>query len=314
MNQVTLFKHFSEIDKPHYSSIKAVLEGIKGGKLKAEIEKIRASTDEDEIKSLKMQLPCVLFAGLFDIPLTKQRADGTYFKSFRNDNSLSKHSRFVPFDIDDVDDVELEKQNLMKDEYIYAAWTSPSGTGIHGLIKIADGNRHEEHYSAILKKYPHFDHSARNQSRVLFFSYDENLLVNENSKTFFEVFEEEKFEGIVMSNATTDYKKLDIAAKMIRSAQTGERHNAVIKASYLVGGYIAGGMSEETIARDILRHEVFNKFEGKDVEIEYRAIDDGIKAGQYMPINELAKYQQEVMEEAGIMEDELSFLTENKDD
>lgn len=313
-NQVTIFRHFSEIDKPLYSSIGAVLEGIKCGKLKDEIEKIRATTDEAEIKSLKMQLPCVLFAGLFDIPLTKQRADGSYYKSFRNDNSLSKHSRFVPFDIDDVDDVEGLKQDLIKDEYIFAVWKSPSGTGVHGLIKIADGNKHEAHYTALIKRYPQFDTSARNPSRVLFFSYDPNLLTQEVSKTFFEVLEEEKLEGMSMSQSSTDYKKLDIAARMIRVAELGTRHNAVIKASYLVGGYIGGGIVEESIAREVLRHEVFNKFDGKDVQIEYQAIDDGIKAGQFMPINEVQRYQQEVMQEAGILEEELSFLSDNKSD
>ena len=312
--QITLFKHFSEIDKPLYSTIEATLKGIKEGKVKTEIEQIRASKNQDEIKKLKLQLPCVLFAGKFDIPITKHKEDGTMYKSFRNDTSLSIHSRFVPFDIDDVDDVETLKSDMMKDEYIYAVWKSPSGTGVHGLIKIADGNKHEQHYSSLIKRYPQFDSSARNPSRVLFFSYDPNVLVNENSKTFFEVLEEEKFEGMVMSQITTDYKKLDIAARMIRSAEMGTRHNAVVKASYLVGGYIAGGLAEESIAREVLKHEVYNKFDGKDVEIEYKAVDDGIKAGQFMPINELAKYQHEVMQEAGIMEEELSFLSSNLDD
>jgi len=312
--QITLFKHFSEIDKPLYSTIEATLRGIKEGKVKQEIEQIRASKDDDEIKRLKLQLPCVLFAGKFDIPLTKHKEDGTMYKSFRNDTSLSIHSRFVPFDIDDVEDVATLKTDMMKDEYIYAVWKSPSGTGVHGLIKIADGNKHEQHYSSLIKRYPQFDTSARNPSRVLFFSYDPNLLINENSKTFFEVLEEEKFEGIVMSQITTDYKKLDIAARMIRSAEMGTRHNAVVKASYLVGGYIAGGLAEEAIAREVLKHEVYNKFEGKDVEIEYKAVDDGIRAGQFMPINELAKYQHEVMQEAGIMEEELSFLSSNISD
>lgn len=297
-----------------YSTIEATLKGIKEGKVKQEIEQIRASKDEDEIKKLKLQLPCILFAGKFDIPLTKHKEDGTMYKSFRNDTSLSIHSRFVPFDVDDVEDVETFKTDMMKDEYIYAVWKSPSGTGVHGLIKIADGNKHEQHYASLIKRYPQFDTSARNPSRVLFFSYDDNLLLNVNSKTFFEVLEEEKFDGMVMSQITTDYKKLDIAARMIRSAQMGTRHNAVVKASYLVGGYIAGGLAEETIAREVLKHEVFNKFDGKDVEIEYKAVDDGIKAGQFMPINELAKYQHEVMEEAGIMEEELNFLSSNIDD
>jgi len=314
MNKITVFKVFSEVDQPSYVSLDAVINGIRDGKCKSQIDNIRSCKDDAEIKKLKMQLPCVLFAGAFDIPITKQRDNGTFFKSFRNDNSLSIHSRLVPFDVDDVDDVDRFKKDIIQDEFIHAVWKSPSGTGVHGLIKIADGNKHEQHYAALLKRYPMFDPSARNPSRVLFFSYDPEILIKEDSKTFFEVLEEEKFEGIKMTQITTDYKKLDIAAKMIRSAETGMRHNAVIKSSYLIGGYIAGGIVEEAIAREVLRHEVYNKFEGKDIEDEFRAIDDGIRQGQYMPINELARYQQEVMEEAGIMEEELSFLSSNPND
>jgi hypothetical protein len=312
--EITIFKHFKEIDKPLYASLTSIFLGIKEGKVKEAIELIRESKDEDEIRNLKMQLPCVLFAGKFSIPISKKREDGSVFQSYRNDTSLSIHSKIVPFDIDDVDDVEGAKAEMMRDEYIHAVWKSPSGTGLHGLIKIADGNRHEEHYAALIKRYPQFDTSARNPSRVLFFSYDPDILINYDSKIFFEVLEEEKFEGMTMTQMTTDYKRLDIAAKMIRSAETGTRHNAVIKASYLVGGYIGGGLVEESISREVLKHEVFNKFEGKDVEIEFKAIEDGMKAGQFMPINELARYQQEVMEEAGIMDEELSFLSSNIDD
>ena len=311
---VTVFKHFSEIDKPVFVSLQSVFEGIKDGRIKDKIKQIRKSKSEEEIKKLKMQLPCVLFSGRFDIEITKQREDGSFYRSFRNDNSLSVHSRLVPFDVDDVEDIPSFKNELMKDEFIHAVWTSPSGTGVHGLIKIADGNRHESHYAALLKRYPRFDPTARNPSRVLFFSYDEDLMINEDSKTFFEILEDDIKVGQELSSSYTDYKKLDIAAKMIRMSETGSRHNAVIKSSYLVGGYIAGGLVEESIAREVLRHEVFNRFEGKEVDIEYRAIDDGLKAGQYMPINELARYQHEAMEEAGLIEEELSFLSNNKSD
>jgi len=312
--QVTVFKHYSEVDKPSYVSLESVLGAIKDGRKKDEILRIRKSTDESEIRALKMQLPCVIYSGRFDIEMSHRRKDGSYYKSFRNDESLSVHSKLVAFDIDDVEDVEKLKADLIQDDYIYAVWKSPSGTGVHGLIKIADGNRHEEHYSALLKRYPMFDTTARNPSRVLFLSYDENLLINEDSKTFFDLVEREEFKGIELSGSFTDYRKLDIAAKMIRMAETGARHNAVIKSAYLVGGYVAGGIVEESIATEVLKHEVFKKFDRDELDIEYKAIEDGIKAGQFMPINEIAKYQQSAMEEIGIVEDELSFLSDNKTD
>ena len=58
---VTVFKHFSEIDKPVFVSLQSVFEGIKDGRIKDKIKQIRKSKSEEEIKKLKMQLPCVLF-------------------------------------------------------------------------------------------------------------------------------------------------------------------------------------------------------------------------------------------------------------
>jgi len=313
MSTATIFRHFSEIDKPYYNSISKVLEGIKNGNAKEQIEAIRSATSDQEVSRLKLQLPCVLFSGRFDIPVTKERQDGTMYKSFRTDESLSTHSKFVPFDVDDVP-IEKLKADALKDEYIYALWKSPSGTGCHGLIKIADGNKHDEHYTALLKRYPIFDPTARNPSRVLFFSYDPDIYINENAKTFFEVSEKVISKGVNMSSGFTDYKRLGVAAKMIRISEQGGRHNAVIKASYLVGGLISGGIIEHEIGKMVLEHEVMQKFDADDVDIELKAVDDGIKAGQYLPISVVDRYEKEVMEEVGAIEEELSFLSNNRSD
>jgi hypothetical protein len=311
---VTIFKKYSDIGNPITIDIQRVLNSIKNGKVKEQIEKIRQESDQDVITQLKKELPCVLFAGEFTIPIKKTREDGTIYESYRNDNSLSIHSKFIPFDVDDIDDVEKFKIDAQKDPFIYALWTSPSGTGLHGLIKIADGNKHEEHYNAILKRYPIFDPTARNPSRILFLSYDPNIYINHDSKTFFEVIENVRNEGILMTGVTTDYSKLNIASKMIQKAEIGQRHHSVIKASYLAGGWVSGGLVEQDVAKMVLEHEVLKKFGADEYEIEIQAVSDGLKAGQYMPINELATYERSAIEELGMIEDELSFLVSNKVD
>ena len=311
--RITFFSHINEVDKPKYVSIDKALNMIRdGGNIKELIEKIRTSNDEAEIRELKKQLPCVLFSGVFDIPIKKQRADNTYYESYRTDESLSLHSRFIPFDIDDIDEVEKYKQDAQKDEYIYALWVSPSGKGLHGLIKIADGNRHDQHYNALLKRYPMFDTTARNPSRVLYASYDPTIYINHDSKTFFEVVENTRNEGIVMSGDRTDYAKLNIASRMIQNAEQGTRHNAVMRASYLVGGWVAGGLVEEHIGRQILEFEVSKKFSGDEIDIELRGIADGMIRGQLAPINELEAQERGAVEELGIIDEELSFLSNNK--
>lgn len=312
--RVTVFKSFKEIDKPHYNDIQSVIDGIKYGKIKDKIEAIRRETDEATISSLKKDLPVVLYAGVFDIGIIKEREDGTFYKSFRTDESLSVHSKIIPFDIDNVDDVLRLKEDMSKDPYVMALWVSPSGTGLHGLMKIADGNRHDEHYSAILKKYPQFDPTARNPSRVLFFSYDPDIYVNYESKVFFELQEKEVTGGISMTDGFTDYKRLGVAAKMIRLSEQGGRHNAVIKASYLVGGLVAGGIVEEYVGRMVLEHEVYQKFSPDERDSELKAVADGMQAGKYMPISDVKRYEDEVWHEVGAIEEELSFLSDNRSD
>ena len=313
MSKVTLFKTFRDVDKPNYVHLHKVLEGIKNGAKKELIEKIRSEKDEAVISKLKLELPCVLYAGEFRIPIEKERTDGTYFVSYRNDESLSIHSKYIPFDIDDIDDIPKYKEDAKKDPFIYALWTSPSGTGLHGLIRIADGNKHEEHYTALLKRYPVFDTTARNPSRVLFFSYDPDIYINESSKVFFEVAEKQVLtQGVNMSEGFTDYKRLGIAAKMIRISEQGSRHHSVIKAAYLVGGLITGGIVEEAVARFILQHEVYRKFHADEQQIELKAIEDGINMGKLMPISDLEKIENEVWDSVGAIEEELSFLSDNR--
>lgn len=315
MGKVTIFKTFRDVDKPSYTNLRAVLEGIKNGAKKELIEKIRSEKDDAVISKLKLELPCVLYAGEFRIPIEKERTDGTYYLSFRNDESLSIHSKYIPFDIDDIDDIPKYKEDAKKDPFIYALWTSPSGKGLHGLIKIADGNKHEEHYTALLKRYPVFDPTARNPSRVLFFSYDPEIYINENSKVFFEVAEKQVVtQGVNMSEGFTDYKRLGIAAKMVRISEQGSRHHSVIKAAYLVGGLITGGIVEEEVGRFILQHEVYRKFAPDEQQIELKAIEDGILHGKLMPISDLEKIENEVWDSVGAIEEELSFLSDNRMD
>ena len=310
---ITIFEKFSSIGKPYTTSVEAVFKAIREGKVKEQIEQIRSEKDQEVIGKLKMELPAVLYAGVFNIPIKKTRADGTVYESYRNDKSLSIHSKLIPIDVDDVDPVKY-KSEAHKDPYIYALWTSPSGTGVHGLIKIADGNKHEQHYNALLKRYPVFDPTARNPSRILFMSYDSDIYINYDSKTFFEVIEDIRNEGIQMTGATTDYSKLNIASKMIQKAELGKRHHSVIKAAYLVGGWVSGGLVEESIAKKVLDYEVFKKFGPQEADAEYQAVEDGIKAGQFMPINELATFERTAIEEMGLIDEELSFLVKNQDD
>ncbi len=143
--------------------------------------------NEDTKRSLKSNLPCVLFTGEFNKPITKINASGKEYVSYRDDKSITKHSGLVPIDIDNVEDLDYAVSELINDDIIYALWRSSSGKGLHGLVKIGDGNKHTEHYRALIKRIKGLDTTAQNVARVLYVSYDPNIYVNTSSSVFYDI-------------------------------------------------------------------------------------------------------------------------------
>jgi hypothetical protein len=298
MPNVTLFKNITDTTNPVIQPLGMVMSYIKDGRWKDKVEAIRNCYDELLIPQLKSELPCILYAGEFTV---------------RKDESLSKHSGYVPIDIDDIDNIDEVIASLKQDQFIHALWKSPTGSGCHGLIKIGDGRNHRRHYNAIIKRYKVLDTTARNVSRVLYASYDPDMYINLYSSTFYDVEDDEEIirpGGISLSGAgTTDYKKLDIAAKMIRMAPDGEKHHILLKASVLLGGFISAGKVERDVAESILYHEI-SKRNIDDAESARQTIRDGITYGMLAPIHETENSYNEALEYINYAEDELNFLSD----
>lgn len=271
MSAVTIFENILSISNPKLVTVDAVLKAIKDGRYKDKVEMIRGCDNDEDKRMLKSNLPCVLFSGEFNKPITKTNASGKEYISYRDDKSITKHSGFVPIDIDDVDNIDEVKEELSKDQFIYALWRSASGKGLHGLIKIGDGNKHQQHYRAIIKRYKGLDTTAQNVSRVLYVSYDTDIYINTSSSVFYDIDieEEKKPSKILIGDGHTDYKKVDIACRMIRSAPDGHKHMVLLRAANLLGGYAATKTVEYDVALNLLIHEI-NK----------RSIDDPIQIGR----------------------------------
>lgn len=320
--KVTVFDKCYETDRQgRIVELDEVLELIKtGGKShKANIEKLRAAPEE-EWSAIKRDLPGVCFAGEFTIGIQlHDKNSGRSWLSYRTDESLTTHSCVVPVDIDDVENVQDSIETLINDPYIFAVWRSPSATGIHALVRIGDGNRHRKHYTALIGYFKDnydvdIDTTCRNESRILFISYDPNIFINNSAKIFYDVKEEESKKGAVVSgDGFIDYKKLEVAAKMIRKAEYGMKHKMVLNASNLLGGYVAVNKMDYEIAKAILSHEVVNAGMN-DLPIKVRAIEDGLRYGMTRPITEVEREWQEAMQEFNVMEEELTFLTDKEDD
>ena len=304
------------ISDPHFVPIEAVLNAIKTGRYKEKVDAIRNCKEDYKIRSLKANLPCALFSGEFAKPIEKKWDNGEPYTSYRDDKSLVQHSGFVPIDIDDVEHIQQAKQTLSKNPYIYALWISSSGKGLHGLVRIGDGNKHTQHYKALLEKIPGLDPTARNPSRVLYLSYDPDIYINSSSSTFYDIIQEEenKPSSIKFGDGYTDYKKIDVASRMIRLAPDGEKHHILLKAANLLGGYVATKHIEYDIAFDILVHEISKK-DIQDLNLAKKTIDDGLRHGMSKPISEIENDYREAVRNIGVMEEDLSFLASNtKDD
>jgi hypothetical protein len=316
MPKITLFENIMNISDPHFVPIEAVLNAIKTGRYKEKVDAIRNCKEDYKIRSLKSNLPCALFSGEFAKPIEKQWENGEPYTSYRDDKSLVQHSGFVPIDIDDVEHIQQAKQTLSKNPYIYALWISSSGKGLHGLVRIGDGNKHTQHYKALLEKIPGLDPTARNPSRVLYLSYDPDIYINSSSSTFYDIIQEEenKPSSIKFGDGYTDYKKIDVASRMIRLAPDGEKHHILLKAANLLGGYVATKHIEYDIAFDILVHEISKK-DIQDLNLAKKTIDDGLRHGMSKPISEIENDYREAVRNIGVMEEDLSFLASNtKDD
>ncbi len=315
MHKITLFKNIQEVTQPHYASIETILGYIQNGRYKDRVETIRNCTDEKQVRALKADLPCALFSGEFAKPVTKVNDDGVETVSYRTDKSLTTHSGFVPIDIDDVEDINSLKEELINNPYIYALWTSSSGKGLHGLVKIGDGNKHTQHYKALLEKIPNLDPTARNPSRVLYLSYDPDLYVNTSASVFYDIVqdEEQRQASMVIGDGYTDYRKIDIASRMIRLAADGEKHHVLLKAANLLGGYVATKHIEYDIAKEILVHEISKK-DVDDLRLAMKTIEDGLRHGMTKPISEVEQDFREAVREIGVMEEDLSFLSSNAKD
>lgn len=310
---ITMFSDILSVTDPKLVEISSVLSAIKTGRYKDKIEPIRSETDSDKKKQLKSKLPCVLFCGEFTNPVEKER-DGNKYISFRDDRSLKKHSGFAPIDIDGLDDVESKKEELKKLPFIYALWVSSSGNGLHGLVKIGDPNKHSEHYRALLNHIDGLDRTAQNPSRVLYVSYDPEIYINESCDTFYDIEQEKKVSvQHKQGDGYTDYKKIDIACRMVRNAQDGEKHHILLKASHLLGGFVATNNVEYEVAYEILRREILRK-DIQDVRLAEKTIEDGIRHGMTMPLSDIQTEYRSAIDYLGIAEEDLSFLTNNNED
>lgn len=255
-------------------------------------------------KEAKKELPIVLWSGEF---------------LERKDSALDSHSGLVVLDFDHID-VEGSKTILATDQYIYACWISPSGEGLKALVRVSNPESHRDHFRALQAYFDNeygleVDPSGINESRACFDSYDPEIVVNKSAKVFGQVLSERALNQKAVSSEEhyTDYNKLAVVSSMIRKAEDGEKHSALLKSAVLCGGYIAAGRMEEDEAIRILEREILKR-NVDSVESARQTIRDGIEKGKGMPIREVIDSENKVKLEMMINDGDMSFISSDDED
>ena len=301
--KVTMFENIKVVNKPVYTTLEKALQRVKtGGKdggLIPLIDDIRNGNKEK-----KNSLPIVCWSGEF---------------SERKDDSLFEHSGYIVLDFDNVSDVQDTKHRIATDDYVYACWVSPSGNGIKALVEITNPERHRDHFRALVKYFDNqynleLDTSGANEARACYESYDPDIVIKDASRKFGALSSEKsENQSVVQEGVYTDYMKLNLAAKMIRNAQDGEKHSNLLKAAVLCGGYIVSGRMEDDEVVRVLMREISKK----DIDSEKEAMDTirrGIEHGKTLPIKELVSNEQDIERDMRINDGDMSFISSDDND
>ena len=141
MSKISYFKSLkSRVPEPAAKELEYYLQRIKDGKNEKLITQLRLEVDPNKKKEIKNNLPAVTFCGQFTL---------------RNKDNFKQGSGFAILDFDKLENVVQQKELLKANDYVFAAWISPSGNGLKALVKIPIISNDTE-YKHIFKQYSNY--------------------------------------------------------------------------------------------------------------------------------------------------------------
>lgn len=182
---ITIFQDIKSTSTPFFKPIDVILNRIRDGKSKDLVMGIRKEKDKTQRNVLKQSLPAICFSGTFNK---------------REDKALIDHSGFICLDFDGyatAKEMNDDKQRISMDEHTYSVFVSPSGNGLKVIVKIPqDPENHKNYFNSLERHFDskYFDKTSKNISRVCYESYDKDIYINRDSKTWDTVAEHEYVE------------------------------------------------------------------------------------------------------------------------
>lgn len=151
-------------------TLQQALDRIRNGASRELIEQIRPLATKDERDKVKFWLPAVTFAGTF--------------KDSRKNENLLHASGLACMDWDHLGDPEMFRDFIIENDYILAAWVSPSGDGVKALVKIPkvkNDAEYKQYYESLLQEFPdaNADKKTKDVQRLCFESWDPDIKTKE---------------------------------------------------------------------------------------------------------------------------------------
>ena len=172
--ETTIFKNF--IKRIGNRELTRVLQSIKEGSFKTEIQSLRECEDEKEKRKIKNSL----FAFTPSMVLYTDR------KISEGDT----YTGLIHLDYDNIDDVSKTIKYIKSIPYSYACFISPSGNGVKVFVRVSNGmDKHKDAFYILRNYYDTrigevSDNSVNDLNRLCFVSHDPGLYLNEDSKEF----------------------------------------------------------------------------------------------------------------------------------
>ena len=179
MNEISIFKNFTKV--VDNKDLETIADLIRNGKFKdkvAELQKLLSNNEDKEYTKQKKSLVAFTPSGKF--------------KGGRTMDFLLEYNKIIILDIDKLNAEQLKeiKENAINCEYTNLCFVSPSGKGLKILVETDNSLvKHKEAFLKIQEYYENLlsikiDPSGKDVTRLCFFSYDKDLYINQDSKTF----------------------------------------------------------------------------------------------------------------------------------
>lgn len=217
MIKLSIIQNFNKV--AGYREFSEIIEAIKNGKFKNEIEQLQIilkDGDEKEYAKRKKSLLAFTPSGRFE--------------GGRKPEYLKEYSGIIVLDIDKSNEnTEKFKSIIISSPYTYACFISPGGNGLKVFVQIETSpEKHNDSFNRIKKYYEGLiqfkvDPSGKDITRLCFFSYDKEAYFNEKAWTFNYKEEKEK----------PDYNKLftqqvEFTGKLVQYVK-GSRNNYIYR-------------------------------------------------------------------------------------